>query len=257
MARILQVTDPHLGVNDQYRLAGVDTLRTFKTVLDEVKKEDYDMVLATGDIASEASTRAYASFFDLVADMGAPVYWLPGNHDLLGSIAKVQNATEFVRTIDIENWRILMLDSVIEHNPNGRLGPEELDILRKLLAENTQEHVLVCLHHQPVDVGSAWLDNQKIDDAQEFLGIVENDPNVRGVLWGHVHQEFSAMRDGRLFFSTPSTCIQFKANSDDFALDDLYPGYRMIDLNRDGSIDTEVKRVPIEDYGVDIDCAGY
>ena len=257
MARILQVTDPHLGVNDQYRLAGVDTLRTFKTVLEEVKKEEYDIVLATGDIASEASTRAYANFFDLTAGMGAPVYWLPGNHDLLSSIARVSNATEFVRSIDIESWRILMLDSVIEHNPNGRLCSDELEVLRQMLADNTQEHVLVCLHHQPVDVGSAWLDNQKIEDAVEFLEIVENDPNVRGVLWGHVHQEFSAMRGGRLFFSTPSTCIQFKANSDDFALDDLYPGYRMIELKPDGSIETEVKRVPIEDYGVDVDCAGY
>jgi len=169
----------------------------------------------------------------------------------------VPNATEFIRAIDIENWRILMLDSVIEHNPNGRLGPAELEILKQLLQENTQEHVLVCLHHQPVDVGSAWLDNQKIEDADEFLEIVENEPNVRGVLWGHVHQEFSTMRNGRLFFSTPSTCIQFKANSDDFALDDLFPGYRMIELKPDGRIESEVTRVPIEDYGVDVDCAGY
>jgi len=257
LARILQVTDPHLGVNAQYRLAGVNTLHTFKMVLDAVAKEDYEIVLATGDIASEASTRAYANFFDMVSNMGAPVYWLPGNHDFLGSISKVPNATEFIRAIDIENWRILMLDSVIEHNPNGRLGPAELEILKQLLQENTQEHVLVCLHHQPVDVGSAWLDNQKIEDADEFLEIVENEPNVRGVLWGHVHQEFSTMRNGRLFFSTPSTCIQFKANSDDFALDDLFPGYRMIKLKPDGRIESEVTRVPIEDYGVDVDCAGY
>lgn len=257
MTKIVQITDPHLGVNDQYRLAGVDTLSTFNSVLDEVKKEQFDLVLATGDIASEASSKAYATFFELIKTLNAPVYWLPGNHDLIAVINQEPKAPDFVDYLDADNWRIIMLDSVIEHNPNGRLGPKELEKLARLLQENTQPHVLVCLHHQPIPVGSAWLDNQLIEDSQEFLEIVENDPAVRGVLWGHVHQEFSQMRGDKLFFSTPSTCIQFKANSDDFALDELFPGYRMLELKSDGSIETEVKRVELEHYGVDINCAGY
>jgi len=31
----------------------------------------------------------------------------------------------------------------------------------------------------------------------------------------------------------------------------------MIKLKPDGRIESEVTRVPIEDYGVDVDCAGY
>lgn len=257
MTKIVQLTDPHLGADASYRLAGVDTHASFQAVLEQVKKEDFELVIVTGDIAAEASIDAYDIFFDCMATVKSPMIWLPGNHDLMGAISELENATPFVDFYDAGLWRIIMLDSVIEHNPNGSLGQNELAKLRKLLQENNQPYVLVTLHHQPVDVGCAWLDNQKIEDCEEFLEIVESDERVRAVFWGHVHQEFSTMRNGRLFASAPSTCIQFKANSDDFALDDLYPGYRVFDLKKDGSIETEVKRVELEDYGVDINCAGY
>ena len=43
-------------------------------------------------------------------------------------------------------------------------------------------------------------------------------------------------------FSPPSTCIQFKRNSDEFALDFLPPGYRWINLYPDGRLETAVER---------------
>lgn len=257
MTKIVQVTDPHLGTDADYRLAGVDTHATFQSVLRAVKQEEFELVMVTGDIAAEASIEAYDVFFDMMSGIDSPMVWLPGNHDLMGAISSLANAVPYVEYYDTDSWRIILLDSVIEHNPNGRLGAEELSKLRRLLAENTQPHVLVTLHHQPVDVGCAWLDNQKIEDHQEFLDIVESDDRVRAVFWGHVHQEFSTMRDGRLFAAAPSTCIQFKTNSDDFALDDLYPGYRVFELKDDGTIETEVKRVEMDNYNVDIHCTGY
>ena len=258
MTTILQITDSHLGGDASYRLAGVDTQASFRAVIDRVvEREGYDLVLATGDLAAEANLDAYALFFEMSAELNAPLMWLPGNHDIVDTVESVAGAVPFADYQDAGNWRIMMLDSVIEHHPSGRLGQTEMNKLRRLLDENTQPNVLVCLHHQPVDVGCAWLDNQKIEDADEFLEIVESDNCVKGVLWGHVHQEFSCVRDGRLFFSTPSTCIQFKANSDDFALDSLYPGYRILELRDDGTIDTRVERVEMEGFNVDVDCQGY
>jgi Icc protein len=46
--------------------------------------------------------------------------------------------------------------------------------------------------------------------------------------------------------ASPATCAQFVPNSDDFALDDRPPGYRLLDLMPDGSIATEV--VWLEQY---------
>ena len=92
---------------------------------------------------------------------------------------------------------------------------------------------------------------------QHFFRIVDQYPQVRGIFWGHIHQQFEVDRKGVKLRSVPSTCIQFLPRSDDFALDTIAPGYRMIDLHDDGRIHTEVRRVEIPDIGVDTSCMGY
>jgi Icc protein len=43
--------------------------------------------------------------------------------------------------------------------------------------------------------------------------------------------------------STPSTCVQFKPGSREFALGDEAPGYRYLRLGSGGDIETRVQRV--------------
>jgi 3',5'-cyclic-AMP phosphodiesterase len=64
------------------------------------------------------------------------------------------------------------------------------------------------------------------------------------MVWGHVHQQFDSRRKGVRLLSVPSTCAQFLPHADQFALDPSPPGYRRLTLCADGSIDTEVIRVP-------------
>lgn len=67
--------------------------------------------------------------------------------------------------------------------------------------------------------------------------------NVEAVLCGHVHQDFDVMYQGVRVVATPSTCVQFKPNSDDFALDNESPGWRMLTLTREGELKLEVGRL--------------
>ncbi|MBT8436853.1 MAG: hypothetical protein KJP11_05740, partial [Gammaproteobacteria bacterium] len=67
--------------------------------------------------------------------------------------------------------------------------------------------------------------------------------NVRGVLWGHVHQETQQSIGGVEWMSTPSSCIQFKPYSREFAIGTETPGYRQLELYADGRITTRVHRV--------------
>jgi Icc protein len=61
------------------------------------------------------------------------------------------------------------------------------------------------------------------------------------MLWGHVHQASDHLRNGIRLMSTPSTCSQFRPNSDDFAVDERPPGYRWLELYPDGTIETEIR----------------
>jgi hypothetical protein len=114
------------------------------------------------------------------------------------------------------------------------------DRVEHVLAEHEDAHALVCLHHQPIPMLSRWLDEVGLEDASELLDVVARHDNVRGVLWGHVHQALDTFVGRVRFMSTPSTCTQFKPRDDAFGIDVRPPGYRVLDLAADGSIATEV-----------------
>ena len=72
-----------------------------------------------------------------------------------------------------------------------------------------------------------------------------------------MHQEFNGEKDGLPIIATPSTCIQFSPNSDDFKVDTAMPGYRWFNLHNDGQFETDVVRLPHKDYGIDYESGGY
>ena len=62
---------------------------------------------------------------------------------------------------------------------------------------------------------------------------------------------------GIRFFCTPSTCIQFKPEVIDFALDEVNPGYRRLKLYSDGKIESEVIRIDGSEFRPDFNSEGY
>jgi Icc protein len=89
-------------------------------------------------------------------------------------------------------------------------------------------------------MGSSWLDRVGLRDALDFTTCIAKHANVRGVLWGHVHQALDTVIDKVRYMSTPSTCAQFLPNSTQFAVDNKPPGYRTLELLPDGKIITHV-----------------
>ncbi len=64
-------------------------------------------------------------------------------------------------------------------------------------------------------------------------------------------------RSGATVIATPSTCVQFKPNSDDFALDTCSPGWRELELHADGRFETRVKRLEVGVFVPNFDSNGY
>jgi Icc protein len=139
-----------------------------------------------------------------------------------------------------ENWSLIMLSSFSGGDDGGRLSQDELTRLQASLQKNRSLHTLICVHHHPIPMGSRWLDGVSLRNADDFFEIVNQFSQVKGILWGHVHQASDRRRKGVRLMSTPSTCSQFRPNSDDFALDSRSPGYRWLNLSASGAIETEV-----------------
>ncbi len=242
--RLLQFTDPHLYSSATESLRGVQTLPALKRALACARLRDWpaDAMLVTGDIVQD-DPGGYVHFRKLFDEFGVPVLCLPGNHDEPAAMRRELAGKPFVLGGHYDlgsTWRVVLLDSCVPGKAGGRLSAATLAELNGALAGAGSRHVLVCLHHHPVSMGSRWLDQVGIENASDFFATLDRHRNVRGVVWGHVHQQYDTLRKGVRLLATPATCAQFMPRSDDFAVDVRPPAYRTFELRPDGTLLTEV-----------------
>jgi Icc protein len=250
--RLLQISDTHLHATKDSRMRGVNTYDTFRAVLDRAEADDAwppDAVLVSGDIVQDESRAGYELFRSEMEKLKVKVLCLPGNHDdpkLMDEIL-AREPFQFCGSIRLDRWSLILLNTFLTGEDAGGLGNSRLDALAASLKNHETQHVLVCMHHQPLNMGSAWLDGVGLRDADQFLKIIDSVTHVRGVLWGHVHQASDRTRGNVRFVSAPSTCSQFLPSSDSFAIDTRPPGMRWFTLHPDGSLDTKI--VWLDDSG--------
>jgi Icc protein len=240
--RVLHVTDPHLFSDAEGSLRGANTRTTLQSVLDHILAEAWpaDLVALTGDLIQDDSRGAYKRVRDMLGTLELPVYCVPGNHDVRALMkAELRPPRFHYCTAKVHaNWLIVGVDSCLSGEARGRIERHELKRLRKALMETDAPHVLLCLHHPPLQVGSRWLDSVGLENAADFLQVVTESGKVRAAIFGHVHQAFERDYAGVRIIGTPSTCRQFTVNSDEFSVDNNPPSYRRLTLQPDGSIES-------------------
>lgn len=248
--RILQITDPHLFKDAGSELLGINTCASFNQVLTEIQASPFqaDLVLATGDLVQDSSDEGYLRFCEMVQPLGKPVFWLPGNHDFQPKMNELLNKSHGnicakKQILVGEKWQVLLLDSQVFGVPHGSLTEYQLDWLHDKLKAEPARYALIALHHHLLSTHSAWLDQHNLRNANELAQILAEFNNVKGIVYGHIHQAVDGIWNGYRVMSTPSTCIQFKPDSNHFELDTLQPGWREIILHGDGRIETYVRRI--------------
>lgn len=258
--RILQITDTHLYDNPRGTLLGLNTRDCLEAVIDSAcASKSPELVVASGDLTHDGSTQAYQALRQSFKRLEAPVYCLPGNHDELTTMREQLSSDVFHYTASTQagNWQLVFLDSTVDGSDTGHLAQDQLETMEQILAGAAELPAIVWLHHQPVPLGSRWLDSMAVNNPDEFFAVIDRHPQVRAIIWGHVHQDFSLQRNSVQLLGTPSTCVQFKPGSDTFDVDLLPPGYRWIDLHADGSFDTGIIRLDRIPGRVDSEAGGY
>jgi Icc protein len=244
-AVLLQLTDIHLHAADDARMEGINTHEALLTVLNHAQQDSRwppDAIVVTGDIVQDESEAAYERFREALQPFGLPVLCIPGNHDDPEIMTEVLTNPPFQLCGDAKlgKWRLIMLSTFQKGEVAGTLGRERLEQLAETLSRDPQEHVLICMHHQPLPVGSAWLDRYGLTDAVDFLNTIDRHDHVRAVLWGHVHQVSDRQRRNVRFLSTPSTCFQFRPETQTCEYDSRPPALRWLALEPNGMLTTEV-----------------
>ncbi|MDX1757539.1 MAG: 3',5'-cyclic-AMP phosphodiesterase [Marinobacter sp.] len=257
--RVLQLTDPHLMADPTGELLGVNTRDSFDAVLDQIQRDGIlpDLILATGDLAQDCSEDAYRLFAEKLAIFNCPVLWLSGNHDDAATLERMAGVESGRKQLVQGGWHFILLDSSVPHQVHGELSNRELTFLDEALTAQPELPTLVALHHHPVDIGSRWMDRIGLKNRDAFWRVIDRHPQVKVVLWGHIHQELDQARGNVRLLASPSTCIQFTAGSDDFAVEALPPGYRWLELAPSGDCQTWVGRAGDFRFDLDINSSGY
>lgn len=242
---VVQITDLHLKSVPSH-LWGADVDAGLNAVLAHIRKRDPapDFILATGDLIGD-EPEAYPRLREILASVNIPVYCLPGNHDFPFSMEQMLRGSwvRRERYLPLGSWQILLLDSSFPGTPVGHLATTELTLLDTVLATTPDCPTLVCLHHNPLPVGTAWMDTMMVVNGEALFNLLSRYSQVRAIIFGHIHAEFAAQRGTIQIFGTPATCMQFKPNVPDPEIDDLPPGYRWLTLYPDGTLETGVERV--------------
>ncbi|HEY9118277.1 MAG TPA: 3',5'-cyclic-AMP phosphodiesterase [Marinobacter sp.] len=258
--RVLQLTDPHLMADPGGELLGVNTRDSLDAVIAQALHDhgQPDLILATGDIAQDATEEAYRLFGDKLQAFRCPSAWMAGNHDdspLLSRIAAERQANQ--RRIVQGGWQFLLLDTSVPGKVFGELAESELVFLEEALSQNPDTPTLVALHHHPIEIDTKWMSPIGLRNRDAFWQVIDRFPQVKIVLWGHIHQELDQTRNGIRLLATPSTCIQFTAGSVEFSVEDKAPGYRWFELLPSGDFTTEVSRATEFVFDLDSTSSGY
>ncbi|QLE56412.1 3',5'-cyclic-AMP phosphodiesterase [Nostoc sp. TCL26-01] len=249
--KIAQITDTHLLASENQRLQGIFTTKSFLAVMKRLEelRSEIDLLLLTGDLSGDSTPASYENLQYYLNLLQIPTYWLPGNHDCAIAMDKILNLGMVSRRKSFQrgNWNFVMLNSCTPEFLHGYLSAtslEWLDYELKILGNNP---TLVALHHAPFSVNSTWIDATCLKNSEEFFDIVDRHPQVKLVLFGHIHQEFQHHRHNVDYLGTPSTCFQFQSESPAFAINQEYPGFRLLKLYANGTWETEIERVPYAD----------
>ncbi len=242
---VIQFSDTHLLADPEAVQHGWRTQASFAAVLEAIRAQRPDALLATGDLVHDESAAGYSRLAHALHTFGVPVGYLPGNHDdpqrLHTAFAPLGEAAP-ARMV-LGGWQILLLDDHLPGSDAGLVAQDQLDQLAYWLVRH-REPALIAVHHPPVPVGSRWLDALGLRNGATLLKLAALHPQVRAIVCGHIHQALDMTVGGVRVLATPSTGRQFLPHSEGFVEDvAALPGYRCLWLQPNGRLKTQVMRV--------------
>lgn len=242
---VLQITDTHFFADPAGELYGVNTRQSLTSVLQHINISGVknDVLLLTGDLSHDETDESYSALNALIDPLRIPTYCLPGNHDIPARLEKNCHCIATTHGLGHaihDHWLIVTLDSTVAGQVEGFITDAVLNQLDVLLKQYFSKFVLVAVHHNPVKIGSAWMDRIGVQNGDALFGVLCKYKNVKLVIFGHIHQELQTHVNGIAVYGTPSSCFQFTPNTPEAQIDDKPPGYRTLRLYEDGKFESQV-----------------
>lgn len=238
--RLVQLSDSHLSADPAAEYRGFNPGTTLQSLRPAVEKLAPHMLVLSGDVSEDGSAQSYERAAELIDGLAGEIVWLPGNHDERETMARALDRPGYSAGPVLERggWQIVLLDSAWYDRPEGELDRGRLEPLDQLDGEKP---ALVFVHHQPIAIGSPWIDKYPLI-ANHRLWEKLDGSAVRAVAFGHVHQVFEEQHRGIACLAAPSTVANSLPGTEKFTADPDGPAARWFELRPGGEWKTGIVR---------------
>lgn len=215
---IAQISDLHIVKKDEKTIGVAPMDENLLKCIAHINQLEPkpNVVLVSGDITHSLSLEEAQYAAQLLKELHAPYYIVPGNHDSREAFWQVFGGNACPENIDgminytLEDFpvRIIALDSTKPKTVGGDICQKRLDWLDARLAENMQKPTLIFMHHPPVKVGVLEADYDGFAGAGALGAIIEKYNNIERIVCGHIHLTTHTKWHGTIVSTAPSMGMQ-------------------------------------------------
>jgi 3',5'-cyclic-AMP phosphodiesterase len=250
-AAIVQIGDLHLGAS----WADRDPARELARCIAAIDRHNLMIaaVLVLGDLAEHAIDAEYRDARAQLRGINAPIHVAMGNRDDRGRLRHhfglmPEGPVPLNYAIDIEPFRVLVLDTSVPGSDAGQLDARSLRWLHDELSADRTAPTLLAMHHPPVLTGSRPWDRIALDGESRLSLAAElaEHQQVRAILGAHLHRPLVSEFAGRPVLVSPSTYAQFPLSLTAATLEpgDEPPGYLVHVINHDAQLVSSFETAP-------------
>lgn len=215
--RIGQFTDLHLTDADDLSL-----LRT--AMLDAVQGWGVSLLIVSGDLVQRGSTTTITAYAEAMADLPVPVITAIGNHDdreafvagvdpLPAGPPAEGGTTPHAGVVESQDIRVLVLDSNVNDDGNGRLSRQQLEWARRVLATpGPRLGTLLVVHHPPFTSPLRSLERPLMHGTSQLAEVLEG-TDTRMIVSGHYHHMGASSIGGVTAWVGPAFCWETDLSS--------------------------------------------
>lgn len=254
VARIALISDLHVQRSTNHELAQAHA--RFHQAIADINAARVDLVLAAGDLTEWAQAEDFARFRQHVRKFDAPVWYVPGNHDMGGKIIRGKTNAHTVTPWSLRFYESRMGPSFFSRTRAGvrviGINSTILDsdmrrekamwrMLEKELAQPSPLPTIV-LTHYPVfyktpDEGGGDYWNVEPAPRGRLLPLLQ-EGSVKLVLSGHIHTQRVNRHEGILYVTTPPISFGLPNGKQP-------EGWMLITIPREGEAQVEFRRVDL------------
>lgn len=252
MVRFLHISDSHIGPDPAFQTCGHNPLRELRELVRIINALPFlfDFVLHTGDVVDESSDVSYKFAASALANLKAPIHYVPGNHDCSVGMRTLLASKEPLGRIDqsfsVGGVQFLLLDSRGAIQPGGELTQSQFEWLTAFCTADGPP-LVIALHHPPITLDVPWLDSDiamtvpmLLANREAFIDTIKPArERLRGVFFGHVHRAFQVVESGIFFSSAPSIFGQLKTwpeLTEPVLATEEAPGYCLVTIDEQRTI---------------------